>query len=61
MAYLDKLGDPRTKLRVDTHHMNVEESDLFFPLIDVGDRLGYVHIGENRGRNKMRAVDTIGL
>ena len=27
--------------------MNIEESNLATPVIEVGDRLGYVHIGEN--------------
>jgi len=47
MAYLDELGDPRIKLHVDTYHMNIEESDLFSPVLDAGDRIGYVHIGES--------------
>ena len=47
MAYLDELGDPRIKLHLDTYHMNIEESDLFSPVLDAGDRLGYVHIGES--------------
>jgi D-psicose/D-tagatose/L-ribulose 3-epimerase len=47
IAYLDELGDPRIKLHVDTYHMNIEESDLFSPVLDAGDRLGYVHIGES--------------
>jgi D-psicose/D-tagatose/L-ribulose 3-epimerase len=32
---------------VDTYHMNIEESDLFSPVLDAGDRIGYVHIGES--------------
>jgi|SRR3954447_7045087 D-psicose/D-tagatose/L-ribulose 3-epimerase len=47
ITYLDELGDPRIKLHVDTYHMNIEESDLFSPVLDAGDRLGYVHIGES--------------
>ena len=27
--------------------MNIEEDDLVRPVREVGDRLGYVHIGEN--------------
>jgi D-psicose/D-tagatose/L-ribulose 3-epimerase len=27
--------------------MNIEENDLVAPVLEVGDRLGYVHIGEN--------------
>ena len=47
LAFLDELGDPRIKLHVDTYHMNIEESDLFSPVLSAGDRLGYVHIGES--------------
>ena len=47
LAYLNELGDPRLKLHVDTYHMNIEESDLFSPILDAGNRLGYVHIGES--------------
>jgi D-psicose/D-tagatose/L-ribulose 3-epimerase len=47
LAFLDELGDPRIKLHVDTYHMNIEESDLFSPVLAAGDRLGYVHIGES--------------
>jgi D-psicose/D-tagatose/L-ribulose 3-epimerase len=32
---------------LDTYHMNIEEDDLVAPVRDVGERLGYVHIGEN--------------
>jgi D-psicose/D-tagatose/L-ribulose 3-epimerase len=27
--------------------MNIEEADLVSPVLELGDRLGYVHIGEN--------------
>lgn len=47
MAYLDELGDPRIKIHVDSYHMNIEEPDLFSPVLDAGDRIGYVHIGES--------------
>lgn len=35
-------------LHLDTHHVNIEEPDLVRPVRTVGDRLGCVHIGENR-------------
>nr|WP_214106591.1 hypothetical protein [Acrocarpospora catenulata] len=34
-------------IHLDTYHMNIEEDDLVRPVRDAGDRLGYVHIGEN--------------
>jgi D-psicose/D-tagatose/L-ribulose 3-epimerase len=45
--YLDELDRPNVKVHLDTYHMNIEESDMFLPVIAAGDRLGYVHIGES--------------
>ncbi len=47
LAYLDGVGDDRVSVHLDTYHMNIEESDLFQPVLDAGPRLGYVHIGES--------------
>lgn len=70
LAYLDEIGAPNIKLHLDTYHMNIEESDLFLPVLAAGDRLGYVHIGEShRGYlgtgtvdfdSFFRALDAIG-
>ena len=43
----DDIGDDNVTIHLDTYHMNIEEDDLVRPVYDVGDRLGYVHIGEN--------------
>ena len=38
--------------------MNIEEPDMFSPVLDVGERLGYVHIGEShRGYLGSGSVD----
>jgi D-psicose/D-tagatose/L-ribulose 3-epimerase len=38
--------------------MNIEESGFFSPVLAAGDRLGYVHIGENhRGYHGSGTVD----
>ncbi len=47
LAFLDEIGDPRIKVHLDSYHMNIEEADQFSPVLDCGDRLGYVHIGES--------------
>lgn len=47
LQYLDEIGDPSIKVHLDTYHMNIEESDLFSPVLEAGDRIGYVHIGES--------------
>jgi D-psicose/D-tagatose/L-ribulose 3-epimerase len=43
----DDIGADNVMIHLDTYHMNIEEKDLASPVIEVGDRLGYVHIGEN--------------
>lgn len=43
----DDIGEDNVFIHLDTYHMNIEESDFATPVLDVADRLGYVHIGEN--------------
>ena len=43
----DDIGADNVVIHLDTYHMNIEEDDLSRPVHLVGDRLGYVHIGEN--------------
>jgi D-psicose/D-tagatose/L-ribulose 3-epimerase len=43
----DDIGEDNVLIHLDTYHMNIEEDDFVRPVRDVGDRLGYVHIGEN--------------
>ena len=47
LGFLDEINHPNVSVHLDTYHMNIEESDQFSPVLDVGDRLGYVHIGES--------------
>jgi D-psicose/D-tagatose/L-ribulose 3-epimerase len=47
LALADDIGEDNVLIHLDTYHMNIEEDDLVRPVRDVGDRLGYVHIGEN--------------
>ena len=42
----DDIGADNVVIHLDTYHMNIEEDDLSRPVHLVGDRLGYVHIGE---------------
>jgi D-psicose/D-tagatose/L-ribulose 3-epimerase len=45
-------------VHLDTYHMNIEEPDMFSPVLACGDRLGYVHIGEShRGYLGSGSVD----
>ena len=43
----DDIGADNVTIHLDTYHMNIEEDDLARPVREVGNRLGYVHIGEN--------------
>ncbi|GLY16208.1 sugar phosphate isomerase/epimerase [Kineosporia rhizophila] len=43
----DDIGADNVRIHLDTYHMNIEETDMVRPVLEVGDRLGYVHIGEN--------------
>lgn len=43
----DDIGEDNVLIHLDTYHMNIEEDNLSRPVHLVGDRLGYVHIGEN--------------
>ncbi len=57
-AFLDEVGHANVSVHLDTYHMNIEESDLFSPFLDAGERLGYVHIGEShRGYLGTGSVD----
>jgi D-psicose/D-tagatose/L-ribulose 3-epimerase len=58
LEYLKEVDRPDVSVHLDTYHMNIEESDLFQPILDVGDRLGYLHIGEShRGYLGTGSVD----
>jgi len=43
----DDIGEDNVVIHLDTYHMNIEENDMVRPVLDAGERLGYVHIGEN--------------
>ena len=43
----DDVGADNVFIHLDSYHMNIEEDDLTPRCVEVGDRLGYVHIGEN--------------
>lgn len=47
LVLADDIGADNVTIHLDTYHMNIEESSFADPVREVGDRLGYVHIGEN--------------
>lgn len=58
LAYLAELARPNLGIHLDTYHMNIEESDMFSPVLDTAEALRYVHIGEShRGYLGTGSVD----
>jgi D-psicose/D-tagatose/L-ribulose 3-epimerase len=47
LAYLKELDHKNVGIHLDTYHMNIEESDMFQPVLDCAEKLVYVHIGES--------------
>lgn len=58
LAYLAEVDRPNLGIHLDTYHMNIEESDMFAPVLDAAPHLQYVHIGEShRGYLGTGSVD----
>lgn len=58
IAFIEELKHPNVGIHLDTDHMNIEESDMFHPVLDSADKLFYVHIGEShRGYLGTGSVD----
>uniref|UniRef100_A0A7S0PKZ1 Xylose isomerase-like TIM barrel domain-containing protein n=1 Tax=Micromonas pusilla TaxID=38833 RepID=A0A7S0PKZ1_MICPS len=47
MAFLNDVDEPNVVIHLDTYHMNIEERSLEAAVLECGDRLGYVHVGES--------------
>ena len=47
LAYAAGIDRANLGVHLDTYHMNIEESDMFSPVLDTAPRLNYVHIGES--------------
>jgi D-psicose/D-tagatose/L-ribulose 3-epimerase len=47
VEYVDEVADDNVTVHLDTYHMNIEEPDMFSPVLTAGNKLGYVHIGES--------------
>ena len=58
LTHLELIDHPNVHLHLDTYHMNIEESDMASPVLEAGDALRYVHIGEShRGYLGTGSVD----
>ena len=56
--YVSDVSRPNLGIHLDTYHMNLEESDMFAPVLDAAPQLNYVHIGEShRGYLGTGSVD----
>jgi D-psicose/D-tagatose/L-ribulose 3-epimerase len=56
--FIAAAGHRNIGVHLDTYHMNIEESDMFSPVLDSADSLSYVHIGEShRGYLGTGSVD----
>lgn len=47
LGYLKDVNRGNLGIHLDTYHMNIEESDMFSPVLDTAEVLRYVHIGES--------------
>ena len=47
LKFLESVNRPNAYLHLDTYHMNIEEDGMSQAVLDAGDALGYVHIGES--------------
>ena len=47
LAVINEVGEPNIVVHLDVYHANIEERDFTAPVLEAGDRLGYVHVGES--------------
>lgn len=58
----DDVGASNVFVHLDSYHMNIEEDSMEQAVLDAGDKLGYVHIGEaHRGYLGQGQCDLDGL
>jgi len=46
-SYIAETGSDNIKMHIDSFHMNIEEADMYSPVVKYGDLVGYVHVSEN--------------
>lgn len=62
VALSKMIGAKNVKVHLDTYHMNIEEADAAQAILETGDHLGYVHIGEShRGYLGSGSIDFDGV
>ena len=45
LEMIKDIGEPNVVVHLDIYHMNIEEQNLVSPVLEAGNKLGYVHIG----------------
>ena len=45
LEMIKDIGEPNVVVHLDIYHMNIEEQGLVSPVLEAGNKLGYVHIG----------------
>ena len=45
LEMIKDIGEPNVVVHLDIYHMNIDEQDLVSPVLEAGNKLGYVHIG----------------
>lgn len=62
LDFLEDVGSDNLHLHLDTYHALIEEESLQDAVRKAGDRLGYVHVGQNdRGALDTGTVDLAGF
>lgn len=51
--YIEQLGHDNVYLLMDSGHLQMSEEDPAAVISDAGDRLGYVHLDDNDGKNDL--------
>lgn len=58
LAFIEEIGHDNIGVHLDTYHMNIEEPDMYTPVLESAAKLMYVHIGEShRGYLGSGSVD----
>lgn len=62
LAFIEEIGNDNIGVHLDTYHMNIEEPDMYRPVLETRAKLMYVHIGEShRGYLGSGSVDFDGF
>jgi D-psicose/D-tagatose/L-ribulose 3-epimerase len=46
-AMLDRVGEPKVFVHLDTYHMNTKEKGFYEPIVATGERMRYIHLSES--------------